>query len=206
MPANDYLSEEERTYYGMTQTEKNAYLTGEWAVSGALTRKSVEQGTAVPEGVNVTASPRTCTAEREGYIAHLTQCHSLGYMDDDEFAARETAAHAATTKVALRVMAADLPALPDPEQDKKDAEGAAAHEKAKATLRYRLKHNDTFFFFFCAAVIVLGVLMAVMPSVITATLGLDQAVQVGIGIPTIIGGIAVIVVGIASIVVRVEES
>lgn len=167
--------------------------------------KSIAQGTVLPEGVNVTTSARTCTAEREGYIAHLTQCHSLGYIDDAEFAAREKAAGLATTAVALRAMTADLPAIADPEQDKRDAEAKAKKEKEANSFRNRWEDDDHFCYAMCALMCLAGVVVAVVPNVIASLMHLPQPALLWIGIPTAISGFALFIVGCVNALMRADS-
>ena len=76
--------------------------------------RRIISGIAETPGADILPASRACDADRDGLIAHLSECLRLGYISQDVFQARMTTAAEAGTRDHLAALLADLPGLPGP--------------------------------------------------------------------------------------------
>lgn len=157
-------------------------------------------GKLVPEGVNVLPAQRVCNDERLRYRSHLEECKVMGYMTETEYDARSAAVDSSETAQALRVLMADLPALPDPEADRREAEAEAKKDAEKAaekaerdTLAWKLENNRAFRVTVTLIGIMAALITAIVPVSFLASAHAGLLVPL-VGVPcSVIGGVSFIV-------------
>jgi len=78
---------------------------------GSVSKRSVVSATVDKPGVNIISKPRAGHEQRKRIIAHLGECHELGYLDAETYKARAKVASEAVTKQELAALSSDLEPL-----------------------------------------------------------------------------------------------
>jgi hypothetical protein len=77
-------------------------------------RRVVHGAVDIPDADVLHGRERACDADRDRYIAHLSECFRLGYIPEAAFRARMAAAAEAVARDDLARLLGDLPAFPSP--------------------------------------------------------------------------------------------
>lgn len=154
--------------------------------------------------VKLLAHTRASEETRQRFILHLTDCHSQGFLPDDEFERRRELARKADTVKFLGQLVHDLPAMPDPETAAEVAAKKAAAEAEKNSFAYRWKNDHGFHNILCLAGIVLGLAVAATPVTVLSVMHVPRGLTLGVGLPCLAAGVVLLISSIVELCVRID--